>query len=52
VIAKATFSRWAAWLGEEASSIVYAPKPWCAWDLSLNPVPERWRLVDDATQGP
>jgi hypothetical protein len=52
VIANSSYSWWAAWLGAGPASIVYAPRPWCVYDLSQAPIPARWRAVDNAVQGP
>lgn len=51
-IANSSFSWWAAWLGAAAFSIVYAPLPWCAFDPALNPVPQRWRAIENAVRAP
>ncbi len=50
VLANSSFSWWAAWLNEEARSIIYAPQPWCVFDLKINPAPGRWRNIDGAIQ--
>ena len=52
VIANSSFSWWAAWLGAGPFAIVYAPLPWCVFDLALNPVPERWRGFENAVRTP
>ncbi len=52
VIANSSFSWWAAWLGAGPFSIVYAPLPWCVYDPSLQPVPPRWRALDNAVRSP
>jgi hypothetical protein len=52
VIANSSFSWWAAWLGASSSSIVYAPQPWCVFDPATQPVPSRWRGVEDAVREP
>jgi hypothetical protein len=51
-IANSSFSWWAAWLGSGPLSIVYAPLPWCAYDPSQQPVPSRWRAVENAVRNP
>jgi hypothetical protein len=51
-IANSSFSWWSAWIGAEAFSIVYAPLPWCAFDPTLNPVPKRWRAIENAARAP
>jgi hypothetical protein len=51
VIANSSFSWWAAWLGAKEESLVYAPAPWCAMN-DANPIPPRWRRVDEAVQLP
>jgi hypothetical protein len=50
VIANSSFSWWAAWLGEQPGSIIYAPQPWCLFDPLFNAAPSRWRNVEDAVQ--
>ena len=52
VIANSSFSWWAAWLGAQPDSIVYAPLPWCVFSPALDPAPERWRRVENAVRGP
>jgi hypothetical protein len=52
VIANSSFSWWAAWLGVQPDSIVYAPLPWCAFNPELDPAPTRWRRVENAVRGP
>lgn len=52
VLANSSFSWWAAWLNEEARSVIYAPQPWCVFDARINPAPARWRTVEGAVQGP
>ncbi len=51
-IANSSFSWWAAWLGARHFSIVYAPLPWCVYDLSLQPAPTRWRTIESAVRAP
>ena len=51
-IANSSFSWWGAWLGAGPFSIVYAPLPWCAFDPALNPVPKRWRAIENAVRAP
>ena len=52
IIANSSFSWWAAWLNEQSDSIIYAPRPWIIPDLETNPVPQRWRQIFNAIQGP
>ena len=52
VIANSSFSWWAAWLGAGPYSIVYAPLPWCAYDPSQQPIPARWRAIENVVRGP
>jgi len=49
-IANSSFSWWAAWLGAGAFSIVYAPLPWCVYDPSQQPIPSRWRAIENAVR--
>ena len=50
VIANSTFSWWAAWMGERADTIVYAPEPFTIFDPRHKPVPTRWRSVTGAVR--
>jgi hypothetical protein len=50
VIANSSFSWWAAWLGAQPDSIVYAPLPWCVFN-PYDPTPARWRRIDNAVRG-
>jgi len=52
VIANSSFSWWAAWLGAGPFSIVYAPLPWCLFEPDLQPVPSRWRAIENAVWTP
>ncbi len=51
VIANSSFSWWAAWMGEQEDSIVYAPEPWCVFNAN-NPISKRWRSVPNAVRAP
>jgi hypothetical protein len=51
VIANSSFSWWAAWLGAQPDSIVYAPRSWCLFKPELDPAPPRWRRVENAVRG-
>lgn len=50
IAANSSFSWWAAWLGEASQSVIYTPHPWCVFDSSLDPAPQRWRCIRNAVQ--
>jgi len=49
IIPNSTFSWWAAWLGEQADSIIIAPKQWLHSDTIdySRVVPDRWVKIDN-----
>jgi len=51
-VANSSFSWWAAWLGPGAFSIVYAPLLWCVFEPTQQPVPSRWRAMENAVRTP
>lgn len=47
VLSNSTFSWWGGYVGEEADSLIFAPKsPWVIPDPALNPASDRWIGVD------
>lgn len=50
VLSNSSFSWWSAWLGEEEGAIIEVPLPWCIFDRTVDPVPERWHRTEDAVK--
>ena len=55
IIANSSYSWWAAYLGADKDSEVFAPTPWCRPQPSCDPskaMADRWHLIENSTQGP
>ncbi len=53
ILSNSSYSWWGAYLGEyEMKKQIIRPEPWLTIDPSVNPCPERWIKVPNATRGP